>query len=747
MRKLIILLAVIGFLPCVLVAQISHGGTPLFLLPEEKSGLRNAISSDKSFFVEMPPFNVDSMLADDHLNESNMRGSIRFANKFFTSIERGKTGHNFTLADGTRVWQAGIRSAGAYSINVLFSEFHIPEGGKLFLYAADKSHIIGSFTHENNSEDRLLPTAPVKADEIIVEYSEPADAAFEGVLKITEVNHDYRGILRSEPSNNNTSYYNCMPDILCSEGKDSDIKNSTVLLIINGSTLCSGSLINNTSNDGTPYLLTGMHCFNLNNPIHYPMQHYVDRAGTIVTFFNYNRPVCGTKMRGVEEMSVAGAKARCIIEPLDIALLELNDTPPDHYRAYYAGWNINTTGGSKPYTNIHHPMGDLKKYGKSNKSIAIASLTSYPLFALKSFWEVPGWTTGSTDFGSSGSPLFDSENLLIGALTGGSSTCNGDGTPDGAYDYFSALYLGWQYQGDSLQLKKWLDRDNTGLKKIPGLDPNAQAPFTRMANADYNNGDQLVLTKKSTGSDYLFGSDSQSVMEYAEAFENNRITSVYGTYVLNPLMTYPSGIQVNLYSSVNGKPGETIATTSFHPQYTNYSNNSFPEVDKKTSGQASESFIRFPGNPQITGNFFIGYQIPSNNSFLVYNTLFGGTKPNTAWIKDPQNGWIAASAYTGQPVTTALALQPLLKISDQSAITTPELSSLLKYDRSSHSVIVDCQPEKNGTIAVYSVTGQCLQQSSFNGPAAIPVNPSLVNTVGIIRLSVSDETVSLKVVF
>ena len=37
---------------------------------------------------------------------------------------------------------------------------------------------------------------------------------------------------------------------------------SVVLLIIDGSVGCTGTLINNTDNDGKPYLLTASHCLN-----------------------------------------------------------------------------------------------------------------------------------------------------------------------------------------------------------------------------------------------------------------------------------------------------------------------------------------------------------------------------------------------------------------------------------------------------------------------------------------------------
>ncbi len=466
MRKIIFILFISILSP--LKSQISHGGSPLFLFPFQQNNLKSASVGKDSFFIEMPTFNLDSLLEDDKLNESNMRGAFRFAHKFYTTIERGKSGQDFTLSNGTKVWQVGIRSAGAFSINVFFSEFELPEGGKLFLYSADKSHILGSFTHQNNSEEKILPVSPVIGDEIIIEYSEPDNVTFPGKLKISEVNHDYRGILQGYADIN----YDCMPDVMCTI-PDSKEKNSVVRLLINGDALCTGTLINNLNNNGTPYLLTATHCLNGNSTKPQNMIFFQQRAGTVVVLFNYQRPACGSFLPAPQNMTISGSKAVCIIQRNDVALLKLNTSPPTEYNPFYAGWNINTSTMAPPYSNIHHPAGILKRYGKCNKNISLTNYNWSPGdFSLNSFWQIPGWDVGSTLGGSSGSPLFDSNNLIVGGLTGGMSECSGS-NPNGIYDYFFALHKSWEYStsNDSLQLKHWLDPEGTDIKSCIGFDP------------------------------------------------------------------------------------------------------------------------------------------------------------------------------------------------------------------------------------------------------------------------------------
>ncbi|MDR0547687.1 MAG: lysyl endopeptidase, partial [Dysgonamonadaceae bacterium] len=336
MRTIIILFVCLTNLCAVLPlsAQISFGGKPLFINHSEATDLR---SEQAIPVVEMPVFDLDSALRLDKINEQNMRGSFTFAHKFYTKIRKETDGENGVLPDGTKYWRVAIHSSKAYSINLLFTKFRLPEGGKLFIYNTDFSHVIGAFDSRNNSDDGILPVRPVSGEEIIVEYSEPADAPFEAELEIGEVNHDYRDILRNEPANDNNATINfaCMADAIC-EAADNPNTRAVVLLIINGTSGCTGTLINNAENDGTPYLLTAVHCLNseIAHSVSKNKDFYIARAGTIIAFFNYQRPICGSSLRATEEMTLARTYPRTIMEKQDIALLEFQERPPFYYNAY-----------------------------------------------------------------------------------------------------------------------------------------------------------------------------------------------------------------------------------------------------------------------------------------------------------------------------------------------------------------------------------------------------------------------------
>lgn len=448
------------FLSVSVKAQISHGGQPLPLTATK--------SQTEDLFITMPPFDLAEQLRLDSLEATDLLSGFRFAYKFMTDYTPENSGVRFILPDGTKVWRLGIRSEGALSLNIMFSKYHLPEGARVFLYNSNQSEVLGSFNHLNNSERAILPVAPIGGDELIVEYQEPAGVAFPGKLAIGEVNHGYRNFRVSEPQPDFTAF-ECMPVIACyqdSTTRYDTIERSVVLMIINGTTGCTGTLVNNTANDGKPYLLTASHC--LNNQFQIKNPDYEEVAGNIVCYFNYNSPQCSPVEPGRTDQTVASAHFRAVNELTDMALLELQDTPPADYRVYYAGWNAQDVG-TAPYTCIHHPGGSLKRLNLAEGDV---ELTSYKIqvadFNENSHWKVARWATGCTAGGSSGSPLFDGDNRVIGGLTGGASSCLNP-----AEDFFFSIQKSWSEPADSSkQLKCWLDPVGVAAPVCAGMDPN-----------------------------------------------------------------------------------------------------------------------------------------------------------------------------------------------------------------------------------------------------------------------------------
>ncbi len=712
-RKILVTGLILAGLWINATAQISHGGRPL-PLTQLKSG--GGVS-----FEEMPPFDVAEALRLDSLNESDLRSGYRFAYKFMTDFTRTNAGVSFILPDGTYVWRLGIRSKGALSINVLFSEYELPEGAKLFLYNSNQSHILGAFNHLNNSDLDILPVAPVYGDELIIEYQEPPQAAFAGRLRVGEVNHAYRELRGREPSDTQSSFH-CMPPASCFAeslaGADS-LKRSTVLLIVDGITGCSGVLVNNTAADKKPYLLTASHC--LNNVFQVTNPDYVKMAGSIVAFFNYESPLCSPVLRGAEEMSIASAEFCAVNEDHDMALVKLKEPPPVYYRPYYAGWNI-TDEGTAPYYNMHHPSGSVKRVGWFDGQLTLTTYSTLAFeFAADSHWEVSKWTEGSTSGGSSGSPLFDSKGYVIGGLSGGYSSClNTRRTAD----YFFALSKVWDADpSPERQLKHWLDPANKNQPVCEGMDPYAPTMSYRLSNIASSGHieDARLDTISGSGGVPVFGNNGNKVTEYAEAYKVPAEAWLFGAY----FVTSASGdyakmeVEVSVYSG-STKPETLLHTERFRPAYANYSDTkdgSFVETDKPLNRE-QETYIQFEQPVQVNGSFYVSYRIvsaPEKTYFSAYS-LPPVNAQNTTWVKNG-SGWAEAQLVPAIGYKTSLFIDPVIQYTYPVGTEKATLVSPIRiYADTSHQLLHIILPDgmEEGLCLLYTTDGKLLQQERLH---------------------------------
>lgn len=629
-------------------SQLSQGGDPLppYMLRSATSG----------FFVEMESFDARSMVREDSV-KSKLKGSARFAKKFYTDIKPENTGVRFTLGDGTKVWQCGIRSPGAYSLNLLFTRYYLPKGGRLFIYNSDRTSKIGAFTELNNNEQFQLPTAPVYGDEIIVEYQEPANAEFSGQLIIGEVNHDYRGLtLRARPGAL-ASTADCHKDAACFPAY-TDVSRATTLLIINGNEYCTGCLVNNAEQDGAPYLLSAAHCF-----LKEGTTTSAKKAQNTVIFFNYQNPSCSEVVVGSEDYSMASASLLLFEQSLDVALLRLMQTPPVYYRPYYAGWNVGNPA-KPPYFGIHHPMGKTKKISIERHSLEQTSLVDSGLpyaFEPDIHLRIPSWEDGVTEGGSSGSPLFDSNKSLIGALTGGASDCEYPGD-----DYYYSLAKIWDFYPEPLrQLKHWLDPRDRGISRIDGFDPYAATTCKRISNFGDNEKPEVsYLASPEAGP--VFSKNSLQVSEVAERYITKKSTVVYGVHLVIPAWksTMSGRLSVNLYKGLNQPDSLPLASRSVQLSYLNYSKSSGFYYASKPNSSATDIFIRFNIPVKVDYSFFISCKVSSSlaDTFKIYNAVDRSSFFSSAYLNRGSAGWTSSGLLANNPLNTSLWIDPIVHL-------------------------------------------------------------------------------------
>jgi len=429
------------------------------------------------------PLLVSAMVA---LDRENARKPLHFA------IERPvvlapETSGSWQDVPGYRVWRVHVVSPGARSLGLVFQPYRLEEGARVFVYDPDQREVRGAFTSRNNKRSGVLPVGHIHGEEVIVELQVPEWLTTHGELGIESVSHAFldagQCMDRNDcPPGEFGCSQACEIDVNCPEGDDWQLVKRSVVRIFTVSQYCTGVLINNTAYDGQPYLLTAEHCIN--------RDYDADRS---VFLFNYESPTCFGGNGSVEQ-SLSGCEIVALGDSIDYSLVRLSLRPQQTYDVYYAGWNrlpIQTS----PSTTIHHPWGDVKKISFDNdRPVVPASRNDVPYpdlydYFYSSYWWIRNWEIGSTEGGSSGSPLFENHQRIIGILSGGVARC-GDSVGydpetdrviyDNGYnydDYFTRIASAWDYyQATGQALEPWLDPLGSGAFVAGGYLPTGTTP-------------------------------------------------------------------------------------------------------------------------------------------------------------------------------------------------------------------------------------------------------------------------------
>jgi hypothetical protein len=452
MRKLIRAIILTNLFLLILIplsAQVSHGGKP-------RSFQKNL--SLKSLSWEMQPYLDNTLLLEKEENLSGKEAGFQFGKEIKVNYTLENSGSWDTLADGSRLWRLGIYSANAYSLNLIFDSFYIPSGSNLFIYTEDKSFVMGSFTEKNNNQWGNFATALFPGDKIVLEYYEPAKNKGLGIINLSTIVHGYKDFFFKRGTYG-SARGKCHININCLEGDSFQlVKRAVALILRGGSAHCSGTLVNNTAQDGTPYFLTAKHCM-------------INNLSTFVFVFNYESSDCEGNLEKTY-YTYNGATLLASHVNSDFALLLMNDTPAREAMPYYAGWDRRDSAVAKA-VGIHHPEGDLKKISVCNNLLESTNwYDENPSYPENTHWKVPLWEKGSTEYGSSGSGLFNSSEQIIGQLEGGLAECNGT-LPNDTSDWYGKIAYSWTNGNspDSNRLDYWLDPLNTGVEVLNGYSP------------------------------------------------------------------------------------------------------------------------------------------------------------------------------------------------------------------------------------------------------------------------------------
>lgn len=379
------------------------------------------------------------------------------------------------IGNDTKIWRLKISVEGAVGLGLYFKDFELASGDKLFVYSSDKSHVIGAFTNKNNRKSKLFATEPVKGDSILIELvdnlSNPLNSYFtinEVLVVYTQMQFPQNGLDQGNNTKSGVQSDFCEVNINCPEGAgwEDEARGVVRIQVKNGDQAfwCTGSIMNNTALDFRPLLLTADHCARSEQNGYAPpedVEQWIFHFGLVSIDCNDNTPIASRSMIGAVKLAsnTLGQNGS------DFYLMELSEQIPNSFEPYFQGWSA-LNGGSENGVAIHHPEGDVKKISTYLSPTEVSQWGETPETHFRVNWGQTDNGHGVTEGGSSGSPLFNNEGLIIGQLTGGESSCDYTEGPD----YFGRIYYSWDRAGtsDTIMLKPWLDPINTGLLSIDG---------------------------------------------------------------------------------------------------------------------------------------------------------------------------------------------------------------------------------------------------------------------------------------
>jgi lysyl endopeptidase len=464
-----------------LLGQISKGGSPLSILTKISTVIPT---------VETLQPDWAKIREEDKLSKSNFRFAVPIAVDFNTQ----NSGVWSDLPTGGRMWQLKIRSRNALGLATTFENFELPEGSKLFMYSPDYKQVFGAYDASTNPESHRLLVGLTKGEDAIIEYIETKKPTKAVDFKISQVFHAYNQDVLS-PLDFGQSLP-CEINVNCTEGANWQNQKRGVarvrIVVQGGMGWCSGSLVNNTRQDGTPYILSAYHC----------SDGYIPDYSLWTFYFNYESPTCTNPASEPTLQSLQGCTLRAGRQESDFLLLEMTQRVPINFNAFFNGWNRDSSNLTANSAMIHHPNGDIKKISLDNSS-PVVSNTAVEWQGAVTTTSPPrshiliAPTLGTSEGGSSGAPIFDANGRILAQNHGGDvSGCQ-----------VNVLLGGWlakSWDGNGTaqnRLKDWLDPLNSSVLTLNGVNTPVKTTGTIAGKVSFWTGMAMSSVKVYIGTD------------------------------------------------------------------------------------------------------------------------------------------------------------------------------------------------------------------------------------------------------
>lgn len=353
-----------------------------------------------------------------------------------------------TTPEGQPLWRAEYYSAGAAGLRLHFESFQVADGEVLLRSPANPDFQPAPYTGQGLLGDGDFWSTLIPGDRVTVEFRPAAGpSAGDPPFRITQTGHFYD--TRPKPG---------MRDILgCHVNATSAAQWQTpaasVALVTFqftqfGSqfwTACTGSLVQNST--GRSYILTARHCIAKEEEARSVEAYFLfqsTNAAPLNYTDGYAEGFFTPRSLADRFPKVTGARLAVSISEAegDATLLDLSSPAPAG--AIPAPLNPAEVILATALTAIHHPQGSWQRLasGRRETAMPLAEIDKRvdEIFRPADYFYKVLETTGLTEGGSSGAPVFAADGRTTGVLSYGPEPRCGDPNRHGVYSRSSVLF-------------------------------------------------------------------------------------------------------------------------------------------------------------------------------------------------------------------------------------------------------------------------------------------------------------------
>jgi hypothetical protein len=451
---------------------------------------------------------------------------------------------------GNTIGRLQIEMKNATGIGLYFSEFFLPLGSRLIFHDGTGNQMLGPYSFTDNIDSGSFSSGLILGSKMVVELFIPKGVETQAKLHLSHIAYHRDPNRKNSSSRGFDDSDDCQVNVACKEGDNwSDQKQAVVRILLKVDNFlgwCSGTVLNNTKQDCTPYILTADHCRISENGTKASEQDYEDWE----FYFKYESKKCSnpSSENDVTLAKLTGCTYKASSDnggegDSDFLLLELKNQIPQFYDVFYAGWDANNNAPTSGVM-IHHPMGDIKKISTYTTQ---AESSEWDDKVKNTHWKVY-WSKTSNGFGvseggSSGSALWNQQGRVVGKLTGGASACKtGDGKSPYNPDYFGKLFYSWYVHPDdsTKNVKHWLDASQSARIVIDGIKwPCSEPSLSISETTEENNSLGFTLMPNPSNGKLTISWDSE--VESTQV----KIYNSMGSKVVD-ISNYPKSSPLNL---------------------------------------------------------------------------------------------------------------------------------------------------------------------------------------------------------